>query len=45
MKKAHVIGAAFSFSQSIIFFAYAAAFYYGAWLIENDNLGFTEMFK
>ena len=45
MRKAHAIGLMFSVSQSIIFFAYAAIFYLGAWLVENDGLDFVDMFK
>lgn len=45
MRKVHLVGFTFSFSQSVVFFIQAAAFYFGAWLIENDNLEFQNMFK
>ena len=45
MRKSFAVGAAFSVSQSIIYFAYGAIFYLGAWLFENDGLYFVDMFK
>ena len=45
MRKAFAVGAAFSISQSIIYFAYGAIFYLGAYLVENDGLDFVDMFK
>ncbi|CAD5117246.1 DgyrCDS6041 [Dimorphilus gyrociliatus] len=45
LKSAHIQGIAYSFSQSIIFFAYAACFSLGAYLIEKDNLEYQNMFK
>lgn len=45
MKQAVVYGLAFSFSQAIMFFANAATFYFGAWLILNDGLAYDNMFK
>ena len=44
MLKAHVIGFAFGFSQAIIFFAYAAIFTFGAYLVEEGEIDFEEMF-
>jgi ATP-binding cassette subfamily B (MDR/TAP) protein 1 len=45
LKKAHVAGFAFSFSQSVIFFAYAAAFYFGAYMIKEREMDFIDVFK
>jgi ABC-type multidrug transport system fused ATPase/permease subunit len=42
---AHVFGIAFSFMQAMIFFCYAAIFYFGAWLIAYDGLQYDAMFK
>ncbi|CAD5117028.1 DgyrCDS5857 [Dimorphilus gyrociliatus] len=45
MWKGIIIGASFAFSQSVIFFAYAACFSLGAYLIKNDGLEFADMFR
>ena len=45
MKKCHVVGITFSVSQALIFFCYAATFYLGAYLVEEENLDFVDMFK
>ena len=45
MKKAHLLGFTFAFTMSLMFFTYATVFYFGAWLIKNDNLSFDNMFK
>ncbi|ESO88014.1 hypothetical protein LOTGIDRAFT_126879, partial [Lottia gigantea] len=43
--KAHLAGAAFGFSQSVIFFAYAASFYYGAYLIRQNEMDYVSVFR
>ena len=43
--RAHGVGLAFSMSQSTIYFAYAAIFYLGAYLVENDGLDYVDMMK
>jgi ATP-binding cassette subfamily B (MDR/TAP) protein 1 len=45
MKMAHLFGFAFSFLQAMIFFCYAAIFYFGAWLIAYEGLEYDAMFK
>ncbi|KAK3589575.1 hypothetical protein CHS0354_043029 [Potamilus streckersoni] len=45
LKKAHVVGITFSISQAIIFFAYATAFWFGAWLIEKGEMKYVDVFK
>jgi len=45
MKKAQVIGISFSISQSAMFFAYAASFYLGAYLIRQSELDYVDVFK
>jgi len=45
LKNSHVVGITFSFSQGVIFFAYAAAFWLGAYLIEQGELGYIDVFK
>ncbi|XP_052095836.1 ATP-dependent translocase ABCB1-like isoform X5 [Mytilus californianus] len=45
LKKAHVAGFAFSFSQSVIFFAYAGAFFFGAYMIKEGEMDFVDVFK
>ncbi|XP_069392955.1 ATP-dependent translocase ABCB1 isoform X2 [Paralichthys olivaceus] len=43
-KKAHVYGLAFSFSQAMIYFAYAGCFRFGAWLIEEGRMDVQGVF-
>ncbi|XP_033762473.1 LOW QUALITY PROTEIN: ATP-dependent translocase ABCB1-like [Pecten maximus] len=44
-RKAHLIGMAFSFSQSVVYFLHAAAFYYGAYLVREGEMDFDDVFK
>uniref|UniRef100_A0A3P8Y2G2 ATP-binding cassette, sub-family B (MDR/TAP), member 4 n=1 Tax=Esox lucius TaxID=8010 RepID=A0A3P8Y2G2_ESOLU len=43
-KKAHVYGITFSFSQAMIYFAYAGCFRFGVWLIEQNIMTFEHVF-
>ncbi|XP_034030717.1 ATP-binding cassette, sub-family B (MDR/TAP), member 4 [Thalassophryne amazonica] len=43
-KKAHVYGITFSFSQAMIYFAYAGCFRFGAWLIMAKRMDFESVF-
>ncbi|XP_078320716.1 ATP-dependent translocase ABCB1 isoform X3 [Crassostrea virginica] len=45
LKKAHLTAIAFSFATGILFFAYAAAFWFGAYLIKQDEMDYTGVFK
>lgn len=45
LRKAHVAGFAFSFSQSVIFFAYAGSFFFGAYMIQEREMDFVDVFK
>uniref|UniRef100_F6URM6 Multidrug resistance protein 1A n=1 Tax=Ciona intestinalis TaxID=7719 RepID=F6URM6_CIOIN len=45
MRKAHVYGITFGFSQCIVFFAYAATFRFGAWLVDQNLMTFNNVFK
>uniref|UniRef100_A0A0B6ZDG4 ABC transmembrane type-1 domain-containing protein n=6 Tax=Arion vulgaris TaxID=1028688 RepID=A0A0B6ZDG4_9EUPU len=39
LKQAHIYGISYAFSQGVIFFLYAAAFRFGAWLVAHDGMG------
>uniref|UniRef100_A0A3Q3Q392 ATP-binding cassette, sub-family B (MDR/TAP), member 4 n=1 Tax=Monopterus albus TaxID=43700 RepID=A0A3Q3Q392_MONAL len=43
-KKAHVYGITFSFSQAMIYFAYAGCFRFGAWLIKEGRMDVEGVF-
>ncbi|KAI5092339.1 ATP-binding cassette, sub-family B (MDR/TAP), member 4 isoform 1, partial [Silurus meridionalis] len=43
-KKAHIFGFTFSFSQAMIYFAYAGCFKFGSWLIEQEMMTFEGVF-
>lgn len=45
IKKSHVYGIFYSFGQSVIFFAYAAAFSYGADLVDDGEMEFKNVFR
>ncbi|XP_034084197.1 ATP-binding cassette, sub-family B (MDR/TAP), member 4 isoform X1 [Gymnodraco acuticeps] len=43
-KNAHVHGLTFSFSQAMIYFAYAGCFRFGAWLVEENRMDIQGVF-
>uniref|UniRef100_A0A7N8XL94 ATP-binding cassette, sub-family B (MDR/TAP), member 4 n=1 Tax=Mastacembelus armatus TaxID=205130 RepID=A0A7N8XL94_9TELE len=43
-KKAHVYGITFSFSQAMIYFAYAGCFRFGTWLLQNGRMDLEGVF-
>ena len=45
MRKAHVYGASFAVTTTLVFMAHAAVFYLGAWLIQHDGLNFVDMLR
>jgi len=44
-RQSHIRGVVFGLAQSIPFFAYAAAMYYGGYLVENKNVDYEDVFK
>ncbi|XP_035829100.1 ATP-dependent translocase ABCB1 isoform X2 [Aplysia californica] len=44
LKRAHLVGLTYAFSQSIIYFAYATAFVFGAYLIEEKEMDYADVF-
>lgn len=45
MRKVHIHSFMYSFSQAVIYFAYAGCFMFGAYLIEKNKLNYVDMFK
>ncbi|XP_055864045.1 ATP-dependent translocase ABCB1-like isoform X3 [Biomphalaria glabrata] len=45
IKQAHVYGLSYAFSQGMIFFIYAGAFRFGAWLVANDGMDPNLVFR
>ncbi|XP_048755888.2 ATP-dependent translocase ABCB1-like isoform X2 [Ostrea edulis] len=45
LRKSHFTGIAFAASTAVMFFAYATAFYFGAYMIEKNEMTFTDVFK
>ncbi|KAL3831651.1 hypothetical protein ACJMK2_023379 [Sinanodonta woodiana] len=45
IRRAFLAGFFFAMSNGIIFFAYAAAYTYGAYLVQNENLTFNYVFR
>ncbi|KAL8570376.1 hypothetical protein ACOMHN_035794 [Nucella lapillus] len=44
LRKGHIVGFAFGFSQGCIYFVYASAFVLGAYLIERSEMAFDDVF-
>ena len=45
LTRAHLQGASFGLSEAFMFFANAAAFRYGGYLVEEGEMTFDEVFK
>ncbi|XP_077128891.1 bile salt export pump-like [Ranitomeya variabilis] len=45
VKKAHVYGVSFGFSQCVIFMAYAASFRFGGFLVNTEGLHYSNVFR
>ncbi|XP_046573597.1 ATP-dependent translocase ABCB1-like [Haliotis rubra] len=45
VKRSHIRGFAHGFSQCILYFAYAAAFTYGSYLVQTGEMQFFEVFR
>jgi len=45
IKQAHFIGLSMGLGEAVIFFTYAAVFYYGSYLMKNDDLSFNDVMK
>ena len=45
IKKSHLRGFIFGFSQSIQFVAWAVIMWYGGYLVENEGVLFEDVFK
>ncbi|CAD6196338.1 unnamed protein product [Caenorhabditis auriculariae] len=45
MRQAHTYGAVFAFSQSLIFFMYAAAFFLGSLFVDNGSMQPTDVYR
>ncbi|XP_059828206.1 ATP-binding cassette, sub-family B (MDR/TAP), member 4 [Hypanus sabinus] len=43
-RKSFVYGITFALSQAIVFFAYAASFRFGAWLVTHNHMNFRDVF-
>lgn len=44
LTRANLVGLTYAFSQAIIYFAYAAAFVLGAYLIKEKEMDFEDVF-